>query len=115
MRIFFLLILTSQILLFNSAFAQNNNLLKCSAYHFKAKLNNQYSSKKKYEYHDNYFKNLKNKYLQENENLSEAAFILSITSIIESWSYIAQEKGHSFANMKIESDYNNLCNTISTK
>jgi hypothetical protein len=112
-KIFFTLILTSQFLLFNLAFAQNNDLLKCSAYHFKAKLNNQYASKKKYEYHDNYFNNLKDKYLQENKNSSEAAFILSITSIMESWSYIAQEKGHSFANMKIESDYNSLCNTIS--
>jgi len=70
---------------------------------------------KKYEYHDNYFTNLKDIYLQENKNSSEAAFILSITSIIESWSYIAQEKGHSFANMKIESDCNSLCNTISTE
>ena len=35
------------------------NLLTCSAYHFKEKLNSQYSAEKKYNYHNKYFNNLK--------------------------------------------------------
>ena len=34
------------------------NLLTCSAYHFKEKLNSQYSAEKKYNYHNKYFNNL---------------------------------------------------------
>ena len=94
---------------------ERNNIIKCSAYHLKAKLNNQYSDKAKYEYHEKYFDTLNKKFLSISPNSSQAGFILSATSVIESWSYIAQEKGQRFANMKIESEYKNLCNTILNK
>ena len=94
---------------------ERNNIIKCSAYHLKAKLNNQYSNKAKYEYHEKYFDTLNKKFLSISPNSSQAGFILSATSVIESWSYIAQEKGQRFANMKIESEYKNLCNTILNK
>ena len=94
---------------------ERNNIIKCSAYHLKAKLNNQYSNKAKYEYHEKYFDTLNKKFLSISPNSSQAGFILSATSIIESWSYIAQEKGQRFANMKIESEYRDLCNSILNK
>ena len=95
--------------------SERNNIIKCSAYHLKAKLNNQYSNKAKYEYHTKYFDTLNKKFLSISPNTSQAGFILSATSIIESWSYIAQEKGQHFANMKIESEYKDLCNSILNK
>ena len=91
---------------------ERSNIIKCSAYHLKAKLNNQYSNKAKYEYHEKYFDTLNKKFLSISPNSSQAGFILSATSVIESWSYIAQEKGQRFANMKIESEYKDLCNSI---
>ena len=94
---------------------ERNNIIKCSAYHLKAKLNNQYSNKAKYEYHEKYFDTLNKKFLSISPNSSQAGFILSATSVIESWSYIAQEKGQHFANMKIESEYKDLCNSILNK
>ena len=95
--------------------SERNNIIKCSAYHLKAKLNNQYSNKAKYEYHEKYFDTLNKKFLSISPNSSQAGFILSATSVIESWSYIAQEKGQRFANMKIESEYKDLCNSILNK
>ena len=95
--------------------SEKSNLIKCSAYHLKAKLNNQYSNKEKYEYHEKYFDTLNEKFLSISPNSSQAGFILSATSVIESWSYIAQEKGQRFANMKIETEYKALCNSILTK
>ena len=95
--------------------SEKSNLIKCSAYHLKAKLNNQYSNKEKYEYHEKYFDTLNEKFLSISPNSSQAGFILSATSVIESWSYIAQEKGQRYANMKIETEYNELCNSILTK
>ena len=95
--------------------SEKSNLIKCSAYHLKAKLNNQYSNKEKYEYHEKYFDTLNEKFLSISPNSSQAGFILSATSVIESWSYIAQEKGQHFANMKIETEYKDLCNSILTK
>ena len=94
---------------------ERSNIIKCSAYHLKAKLNNQYSNKAKYEYHGKYFDTLNKKFLSISPNSSQAGFILSATSVIESWSYIAQEKGQRFANMKIESEYKDLCNSILNK
>ena len=94
---------------------ERNNIIKCSAYHLKAKLNNQYSNKSKYEYHKKYFDTLNKKFLSISPNSSQAAFILSATSVIESWSYIAQEKGQRFANMKIENEYKDLCNSSLNK
>ena len=94
---------------------ERSNIIKCSAYHLKAKLNNQYSNKEKYEYHGKYFDTLNQKFLSISPNSSQAGFILSATSVIESWSYIAQEKGQRFANMKIETEYKDLCNSILTK
>jgi len=94
---------------------ERSNIIKCSAYHLKAKLNNQYSDKAKYEYHEKYFDTLNKKFLSISPNTSQAGFILSATSVIESWSYIAQEKGQRFANMKIENEYKDLCNTILNK
>jgi hypothetical protein len=91
---------------------ERSNIIKCSAYHLKAKLNNQYSNKAKYEYHEKYFDTLNKRFLSISPNSSQAGFILSATSVIESWSYIAQEKGQRFANMKIESEYKDLCNSI---
>ena len=95
--------------------SEKSNLIKCSAYHLKAKLNNQYSNKEKYEYHEKYFDTLNEKFLSISPNSSQAGFILSATSVIESWSYIAQEKGQRYANMKIETKYKALCNSILTK
>ena len=95
--------------------SEKSNLIKCSAYHLKAKLNNQYSNKEKYEYHEKYFDTLNEKFLSISPNSSQAGFILSATSVIESWSYIAQEKGQRYANMKIENEYKDLCNSILTK
>tara|TARA_Y200000002_G_scaffold207590_1_gene171271 strand:+ start:958 stop:1326 length:369 start_codon:yes stop_codon:yes gene_type:complete len=95
--------------------SERNNIIKCSAYHLKAKLNNQYSNKAKYEYHKKYFDTLNRKFLSISPSSSQAGFILSATSVIESWSYIAQEKGQRFANMKIESEYKELCNSILNK
>ena len=95
--------------------SERNNIIKCSAYHLKAKLNNQYSNKAKYEYHKKYFDTLNRKFLSISPSSSQAGFILSATSVIESWSYIAQEKGQRFANMKIESEYKDLCNSILNK
>ena len=95
--------------------SEKSNLIKCSAYHLKAKLNNQYSNKEKYEYHEKYFDTLNEKFLSISPNSSQAGFILSATSVIESWSYIAQEKGQRYANMKIETEYKDLCNSILTK
>ena len=94
---------------------ERNNIIKCSAYHLKAKLNNQYSNKSKYEYHKKYFDTLNKKFLSISPNSSQAGFILSATSVIESWSYIAQEKGQRYANMKVEREYKNLCNSILSK
>ena len=94
---------------------ERNNIIKCSAYHLKAMLNTQYYSKEKYEYHKNYFDTLNKKFLIISPNSSQAAFILSATSVIESWSYIAQEKGQRFANMKIENEYKDLCNSSLNK
>ena len=91
------------------------NIIKCSAYHLKAMLNSQYYNKEKYEYHKNYFDTLNKKFLIISPNSSQAAFILSATSVIESWSYIAQEKGQRFANMKIENEYKDLCNSSLNK
>ena len=95
--------------------SEKSNLIKCSAYHLKAKLNNQYSNKEKYEYHEKYFDTLNEKFFSISPNSSQAGFILSATSVIESWSYIAQEKGQRYANMKIETEYKVLCNSILTK
>ena len=95
--------------------SEKSNLIKCYAYHLKAKLNNQYSNKEKYEYHEKYFDTLNEKFLSISPNSSQAGFILSATSVIESWSYIAQEKGQRYANMKIETEYKALCNSILTK
>jgi hypothetical protein len=88
------------------------DILICSAYHFRAKLNNQYSMKQKYDYHSEYFEALQRKFLVENQQSSLSDYILSITSIMESWSYIAQEHNRNYANNKIESEYGKLCNTI---
>lgn len=88
------------------------DILVCSAYHFRAKLNNQYSMKQKYDYHSEYFESLQKKFLEENQQSSLSDYILSITSIMESWSYIAQENNRTYANNKIESEYAKLCNTI---
>ena len=91
--------------------SERNNIIKCAAYHMKAMLNSQYYNKEKYEYHKNYFDTLNEEFLIISPNSSQAAFILSATSVIESWSYIAQEKGQRFANMKIENEYKDLCNS----
>ena len=95
--------------------SERNNIIKCSAYHLKAMLNSQYYNKEKYEYHKNYFDTLNEEFLIISPNSSQAAFILSATSVIESWSYIAQEKGQRFANMKIENEYKDLCNSSLNK
>ena len=89
-----------------------NNLLSCSAYHFRAKLNSQYLGKEQYDYHNKYFNNLQEIFLNRYPEVPISSFILSITSIMESWSYEAQEKGKSYANSKIESSYKKLCNSI---
>ena len=89
-----------------------NNLLTCSAYHFKEKLNNQYSGEKKYNYHNKYFNNLKEIFMTQYPEVSISSYILSITSIMESWSYEAQEKGQRYSDSKVEREYKDLCNSI---
>ena len=89
-----------------------NNLLTCSAYHFKEKLNSQYSGEKKYNYHNKYFNNLKEIFMSQYPEVSTSNYILSITSIMESWSYEAQEKGQRYSDSKVEREYKDLCNSI---
>ena len=89
-----------------------NNLLTCSAYHFKEKLNSQYSGEKKYNYHNKYFNNLKEIFMTQYPEVSTSSYILSITSIMESWSYEAQEKGQRYSDSKVERVYKELCNSI---
>ena len=89
-----------------------NNLLTCSAYHFKEKLNSQYLAEKKYNYHNNYFNNLKEIFMTQYPEVSTSSYILSITSIMESWSYEAQEKGQKYSDLKVEREYRDLCNSI---
>ena len=89
-----------------------NNLLTCSAYHFKEKLNSQYSPEKKYNYHNKYFNNLKEIFMTQYPEVSISSYILSITSIMESWSYEAQEKGQRYSDLKVEREYKDLCNSI---
>ena len=89
-----------------------NNLLTCSAYHFKEKLNSQYSGEKKYNYHNKYFNNLKEIFMTQYPEVSTSSYILSITSIMESWSYEAQEKGQGYSDLKVEREYKDLCNSI---
>ena len=89
-----------------------NNLLTCSAYHFKEKLNSQYSGEKKYNYHNNYFNNLKEIFMTHYPEVSTSSYILSITSIMESWSYEAQEKGQRYSDLKVQREYKDLCNSI---
>ena len=89
-----------------------NNLLTCSAYHFKEKLNSQYSTEKKYNYHNKYFNNLKEIFMTQYPEVSISSYILSITSIMESWSYEAQEKGQRYSDLKVEREYKELCNSI---
>ena len=88
------------------------NLLTCSAYHFKEKLNSQYSAEKKYNYHNKYFNNLKEIFMTQHPEVSTSSYILSITSIMESWSYEAQEKGQRYSDLKVEREYKDLCNSI---
>ena len=88
------------------------NLLTCSAYHFKEKLNSQYLAEKKYNYHNNYFNNLKEIFMTQYPEVSTSSYILSITSIMESWSYEAQEKGQKYSDLKVEREYRDLCNSI---
>ena len=91
------------------------DLMYCSAYHLKAKLYYQHFDMKKYQFHDEYFNNLNKIFIKKYPNVSQTSFILSVTSIMESWSYMAQEKGGDFANKKIDSDYKDLCNSIINK
>ena len=97
---------------FPSESYDKSNLLSCSAYHFRAKLNSQYLGKEKYDYHDKYFNNLQEIFLNRYPEVPTSSFILSVTSIMESWSYEAQEKGRSYANSQIERNYKKLCNSI---
>tara|TARA_B100001057_G_scaffold191842_1_gene192751 strand:+ start:658 stop:1038 length:381 start_codon:yes stop_codon:yes gene_type:complete len=99
----------------NNDYSDRNNLMNCSAYHLKAKLYYQYFDKKKYKYHDEYFNNLNEIFLKKYPGVSQTNFILSVTSIMESWEYLAQEKGQSFASKKIDSDYKDLCNSMINK
>jgi len=117
----FILLLITMCIGFSSPVKSNNensdrdNLLNCSAYHLKAKLYYQYFDKKKYKYHDEYFTNLNEIFLKKFPNVSQTNFILSVTSIMESWEYLAQEKGQSFASKKIDNYYKDLCNSIINK
>ena len=87
---------------FPSESYDKSNLLSCSAYHFRAKLNSQYLGKEKYDYHEKYFNNLQEIFLNRYPRSSTSSYILSITSIMESWSYEAQEKGRSYSDLKVE-------------
>ena len=92
-----------------------SDLLNCSAYHLKAKLYYQHFDMKKYRFHEEYFKNLNEIFLKKYPSVSQMNFILSVTSIMESWEYLAQEKGQSFASKKIDNDYKDFCNSIINK
>ena len=107
----FLFIAISHISLADKRY-DKNNLLTCSAYHFKEKLNSQYSGEKKYNYHNKYFNNLKEIFMTQYPEVSTSSYILSITSIMESWSYEAQEKGQRYSDLKVQREYKDLCNSI---
>ena len=92
-----------------------SNLLNCSAYHLKAKLYYQHFDMKKYRFHEEYFSALNEIFLKKYPSTSQTNFILSVASIMESWEYLAQEKGEKFANNKIDRDYKELCNSIINK
>ena len=91
-------------------------LLNCSAYHLRSQLNlnNQYSIKEKnlYQYHEKYFNTLNNLYLSQYPESSQADFILSVTSIMEFWSYTSQELGSSASDLKINTEFQRPCNSI---
>ncbi len=120
-KLTFILLLTTMCIGFSGPVKSNNensdrnDLMNCSAYHLKAKLYYQYFDKKKYKYHDEYFNNLNEIVLKKYPGVSQTNFILSVTSIMESWEYLAQEKGQSFASKKIDSDYKDLCNSMINK
>ena len=97
---------------FPSESYDKSNLLSCSAYHFRAKLNSQYLGKEKYDYHEKYFNNLQEIFMTQYPEVSTSSYILSITSIMESWSYEAQEKGRRYSDLKVEREYKDLCNSI---
>tara|TARA_B100001741_G_scaffold222288_1_gene184514 strand:- start:18 stop:386 length:369 start_codon:yes stop_codon:yes gene_type:complete len=107
----FLFIAISHISLADRSY-DKNTLLSCSAYHFKEKLNSQYSGEKKYNYHNRYFNNLKEIFMTQYPEVSTSGYILSITSIMESWSYEAQERGQRYSDLKVEREYKDLCNSI---
>ena len=109
LSITFLMIISTET---STADDRKKELLICSAYHLKEKLNNQYSSEEIYLYHDTYFNNLQKVFLESFPETSTSGFILSITSIMESWSYTAQEKGLNYSNNEIKSKYKKLCNSI---
>ena len=56
--------------------------------------------------------NLKEIFMAQHPEVSTSSYILSITSIMESWSYEAQEKGQRYSDLKVEREYKNLCNSI---
>jgi len=58
------------------------DILEYSAYNFRAKLNNLYSMKQKYDYHSEYSESLQKKFLDENQHSSLSDYILSITSFM---------------------------------
>ena len=107
----FLLIAISHTSLADKTY-DKSNLLTCSAYHFKEKLNSQYFGEEKYNYHNKYFNNLKEIFMTRYPEVSTSSYILSITSIMESWSYEAQEKGQRYSDLKVEREYKDLCNSI---
>ena len=107
----FLFIAISNISLADRSY-DKNTLLSCSAYHFKEKLHSQYSGEKKYNYHNRYFNNLKEIFMTQYPEVSTSGYILSITSIMESWSYEAQERGQRYSDLKVEREYKDLCNSI---
>ena len=96
----------------NTENVSKSNLMSCSAYHLKAKLYYQHFDREKYKYHEEYFDALNKIFMKKYHNISQTSFILSITSIMESWEYLSQEKGENFANNKINRDYKDLCNSI---
>ena len=50
--------------------------------------------------------------MAQHTEVSTSSYILSITSIMESWSYEAQEKGQRYSDLKVEREYKDLCNSL---
>ena len=91
LSITFLMIVSTEI---STADDRKKELLICSAYHLKEKLNNQYSSEEIYLYHDTYFNNLQKSFLRV---FQKPRHLGSFSQLLASWSL-----GHTLHKKRLE-------------